>query len=148
MIKSSADQVKGNITPSNELYNDVNSGVFNYFMRIGCKRNTCGVTVTRTRQIANGCPGNFDFPACSTRDLFTIAPKHIYRSGAYCTQADNANTDWFHMISIQRKAKIFECTRVLSSVGLYPKLLSGDSALSHSVAGALPLKAWQIVKDR
>jgi len=37
---------------------------------------------------------------------------------------------------------------VLSSVGLYPKLLSGDSVGSHSVAGALPLKAWQIVKDR
>ena len=135
MIKSSADQVKGNITPTNELYNDVNFGVFNYFMRIGCKRNTCSVTVTRTRQITNGCPGNFDLPACPTKDLFTIAPKHIYRSGAYCAQADNTDTDWFHMISIQRKTKVFECARALTSVGLYPKLLSGDSAVSHSVAG-------------
>jgi hypothetical protein len=147
MIKSSADQVKGNITSANELYNDVNSGVFNYFMRIGCKRNTCSVTVTRPRQIANGCPGNFDFPACPTRDLFTIAPKHIYRSGAYCAQADNAYTNWFHMISIQRKAKIFECARALTGIGLYPKLLWGDSVVSHSIAGVLPLKAWQIVKD-
>ena len=147
MIKSSADQVKGNITPTNELYNDVNFGVFNYFMRIRCKRNTCSVTVTRPRQIANGCPGNFDFPACPTRDLFTIAPKHIYRSGAYCAQADNAYTNWFHMISIQRKAKIFECTRALTGIGLYPKLLSGNFVVSYSLADVLSLKAWQIAKD-
>jgi hypothetical protein len=146
MIKSGADQVKGDITATNKLYNDVDSGIFNNFVRIGCKRNTCSVTVTRTGQIANGCPGNFDFPTCPTRDLFTIAPEHIYRSGTYCAKADHADTDWFHMISIRRKAKIFECAGALTSVGLYPKLLSGDSVVSHSVAGVPSLKAWQIGK--